>query len=407
MERYIKNGLEILFENAPKTPRTSVNFFFKVSNEEKYCGINALLARLFLQGTKKYSAVELSKEFENECIDITIKAKQDYMKASLTFMNEDFTKAMELFKEIMLNSTFEDYKKEIHKIKGEIISDLDNPKTKLTDAFLRGLYGKHPYSSGYSKTLEEIDNITMEDIVESAKNLFNSKKIISVVGDIENVENLLNYISDNFEFMKSSENDYKPESKFSLDKENNIWISKNDASQAQILQGWLVNSFNSEDYPKYVLLNNILGGSGLSSRLFVNMRDKQGLAYTVRSQYETLLYSGIFSLYIGTAPKNIEKSLEGFKIELTKIAENEPDEEELQGGRENISGRLKYFSQNNSQISSQEGYNYIMGLGLGYSKVFLEKLKNVTGHDVSNLAKKLLNSPKLTAIIAPDEYKLL
>lgn len=406
MENYNKNGIEILFEKAPKTPRTSINFFFKVSSKEKHSGINGLLARLLLQGTKKYSATELSKEFENECIDVTIKAKQDYFKASLTFMNEDFNKAMGLFKEIMLNSTFEDYKKEIHKIKGEIISDLDNPKTKLTDAFLEGLYKDHPYCLSHSRTLREIDNVTLEDIIEAKEKLFNSKKLISIVGDIEDDEKLLNYFETNFDFMKSNEDNFKFEEKYALEEEDNIWISKNDASQAQILQGWLVDSFKSEDYPKYILLNNILGGSGLSSRLFVNMRDKQGLAYTVRSQYETLLYSGVFSLYIGTAPKNIQKSLEGFKIEISKIAETAPDEEELKGARENISGRLKYFSQNNSQISSQEGYNFLMGLGLNYSEVFMEKLKNVTGEDVSNLAKKLLQKPKLTAIIAPDEYKI-
>ena len=406
MEKYTRNNIEILFENAPKTPRTSVNFFFKNGAEEKYCGINALLSRLLLQGTKKYSALELSKEFENECIDITIKAKQDYIKASVTFLNEDFYKAMDLFKEIILNSTFDDYEKEVHKIKGEIISDLDNPKTKLTDAFLRELYGKHPYSSGYTKTLEEIDLIKKEDIILAHKNLFNCKKLISIAGDFQDKEQLLSYFENNFDFMKNSDSEAMIEDMFSLKEDKDIWLTKNDASQAQILQGWLVETFNSEDYPKYVLLNNILGGSGLSSRLFVNMRDKQGLAYTVRSQYETLLHSGIFSLYIGTAPKNIQKSLEGFEIELTKIAQNVPDKKELQGARENISGRLKYFCQNNSQIASQEGYNCLMGLGLNYTNVFMEKINKVSGNDISEMAKKLLNSKKLTAIIAPDKYKL-
>ena len=134
-------------------------------------------------------------------------------------------------------------------------------------------------------------------------------------------------------------------------------ISKNDASQAQVIQGWIVDSFKSEMCAKYSLLNNILGSSGLSSRLFVNLRDKQGLAYNVRSQYETLLHSAIFNMYIGTTPKNIQKSLDGFKSELEKLALLPPDEVELKGAKENISGRMKYFTQNNSQIASVQGYN--------------------------------------------------
>ena len=184
-----------------------------------------------------------------------------------------------------------------------------------------------------------------------------------------------------------------------------VWLSKNDASQAQIIQGWLVDSFNSPMCAKIAVLNNILGSSGLSSRLFVNLRDKQGLAYNVRSQYETLLHSAVFSMYIGTAPKNIQKSLEGFKTELEKLANEKVSEKELKGAKENIAGRLKYFSQNNSQIAAINGYNYIMGLGLDYNTSFLKEVNNVTSDDVCNVAKILLNMPKVITIIAPDEYK--
>ena len=152
--------------------------------------------------------------------------------------------------------------------------------------------------------------------------------------------------------------------KLDINEDEIVKIVKNDASQAQIIQGWLVDSFNSPISAHLAVLNNILGSSGLSSRLFVNLRDKQGLAYTVRSQYETLAHSAIFNMYIGTAPINIQKSLDGFKQELQKLADVEPSEEEMQGAKENIQGRLKYFTQNNSQINAVQGYNYIMGLGL-------------------------------------------
>ena len=108
-------------------------------------------------------------------------------------------------------------------------------------------------------------------------------------------------------------------------------------------------------------------------------------------------------MYIGTTPKNIQKSLEGFEIELQKLASNPPDEKELQGAKENISGRYKYFSQNYSQISSRKGYDFMMGLGLNYDDLFLDDVNHVSAQDVSNMAQKLLSMPKLITIIAPDE----
>ena len=100
-----------------------------------------------------------------------------------------------------------------------------------------------------------------------------------------------------------------------------------------------------------------------------------------------------------------EKSLFGFKNELQKLADNPPDEKELMGAKENISGRLKYFTQNNSQICSLKGYNYIMGLGLNYSELFLDDIFKTSKEDVSDMAKKLLSMPFVSAIIAPEQYK--
>ena len=407
MEKYTRNGLDILIEHSPKTPRISVNFFFKNDKKEKFYGINALLVRLLLQGTATRSAVEISKEFENECIDISFKAKQDFIKASLTFLNEDFDKAMTLFKDLILNSTFDDFEKEVFKIKGEIVSDLDEPRTKLNDVFIRELFNEHPYSSTYTRILEDIGKISKEDIKEAHKMMLSGKKAIVYAGEYIDKEGLLSYFENNFQFMKSDKTTCEIEDIFDFKEAKTVWVTKNDASQAQILQGCLIDSFKSEDCAKISLLNNILGSSGLSSRLFVNLRDKQGLAYTVRSQYETMLHSAIFSMYIGTAPKNIQKSLDGFKDELKKLADNPPDDKELQGGKENISGRMKYFSQNNSQISALAGYNHIMDLGINREEKFLEEIKQVSAKDISDTAKKILSLPKLTVILAPDKYKTL
>ena len=408
MELYNRKNINILLQKENKTPRMSVNFFFKVNNQEKFAGVNSLLSRLLLQGTKKYSAEELALEFENNCIDISFSAKQDYIKASLVFLNEDFKKAMELLKDLLLNSTFDDFDKEVFKLKGEIVSDLDNPKFKLSDSFVKNIFKNHPYSTAHSVILENLDKIQKQDVIEAHKEMFNSQKAIVLVGDYENKEEILKFFEEEFPFMENFEQEDNIPNLFANDlaQDEVIWITKNDASQAQIIQGWIVDSFKSEFCAKLSVLNNILGSSGLSSRLFVNLRDKQGLAYTVRSQYETLLHSAIFNMYIGTSPNNIQKALDGFKDELQKLASSPPDEDELIGAKENIFGRSKYFSQNNRQICARKGYDFMMGLGIDYEDLFLDDIKNVTAQDVSNMAEKLLSMPKLVVILAPEEYKI-
>ena len=407
MELYNKNGINILLEDAPKTPRYSVQFIFKVSKNQKYFGINSLLARLLLQGTKKYTASELASLFEEECIDVTTKSKQDYTKISLTFLNEDFKKAMELVKDLITNSTFDDFEKEIYKIKGDITSDLDNPKIKMTDLFVKTIFKNHPYAETYTNILEALDKITKEDVINAHREMLNSAKAIVVVGDFNDKEEILSYFENNFDFMKTNNQEDEIQNIFSnnLEKDEYHWISKNDAKQAQIIQGCPIESFKSELCAKISVMNTILGSCGLSSRMFVNLRDKQGLAYNVRSQYDTMLHSAVFNMYIGTMPKNIKKSLEGFRIELEKLANEEVSDEELQGAKENISGKMKYFSQTNSQIASIQGYNFMMGLGLNYKELFLDDVYNVSKKDILFIASKILNTKKTTVIVAPEEYK--
>ncbi|MBQ7287415.1 MAG: insulinase family protein, partial [Candidatus Gastranaerophilales bacterium] len=267
MKHYNKNGIDILLKKTPKTPRISVCMFFKVNKKEKYYGVNSLLARLLLQGTKRYNAIQLNNEFENECNDISIKAKQDYIKASLVFLNEDFKKAIELLKELLVNSTFDDFDKEKFKIKGEIASDLDSPKLKMVDSFIKTIFKEHPYSSTHTKILEDIDKITKEDVIEAHKTMMSSSKTVVVVGDYLSDEQMLENLANEFSFLTTEEQKDEIENIFksNIKEDEFVWISKNDAAQAQIIQGWLVNSFNNTDYPKIAVLNNILGSSGLSS----------------------------------------------------------------------------------------------------------------------------------------------
>ena len=406
MQHILKNDIDIIFKEAKNTPRTAVCFYFAIDKPEKFSGSYGLFAKLLLQGTKSKTAEQLAFELEAKCIDVSIKAKQDYLKVSFLFLNEDFELAMQYAKDILLNSTFDDFEKELFKVKGEIKADLDVPRILASDTFVRNLFKGHYYSNTATKTLEEIDNIKKEDMFEIHKQILNSRKVVSIVGDISDINSTSDFFAQNFDFMKTNNSKseiIKLEELNFNEKTKIVKISKQDLNQAQVFQGWLVPNIDSEFYPKISLMNNILGASGLSSRLFVELRDKQGLAYTVRSSYETLSKSAVFSFYIATEPQNIKKSLDGFMSELEKLSKIPPSKEELEGGKENLIGKLEYFTQTNSQIASMEGYNYLMGLGLDYSERFAKTIYKITANDVSKAAELILNKKSLICALAPKE----
>lgn len=403
-----KNGIDIIFENVKNTPRTAVCLYFSIDEGEKYSGVYSLFSKLLLKGTKTRSAEELADVIESNGIEFSVKCKQDYLKVSALFLNEDFNLALDVARDILLNSTFDAFDKEVFKLRNEIISDLDSPQLKASDAFIEGIFEGHYYGNSCNKTLLELDKIQKQDVLDVLEQIMKSKKVISIAGDFPDEDKVVDYFTSNFDFMKTNVVTSKipdvTEFKGDNGKDRVVKIERNDARQAQVFQGFIVDTQYSGDYPKIAVMNNLLGSSGLSSRLFVELRDKQGLAYTVRTSLEALKHSSLFFFYIGTEPRNIEKSLDGFKKEVQKLIDTPPSDVEINGAKENILGRLEYFSQTNMQIASIFGYDYIMGLGLDYEEKYKAKLLKVSGEDVSKMAAKYLQNTSMVSVLAPKEF---
>ena len=178
-------------------------------------------------------------------------------------------------------------------------------------------------------------------------------------------------------------------------------IIKPDANQAQILQGWRVPTIGDKDYPVIMLLNVILGASGLSSRLFLELREKKGLAYTVRTAYETHKKSAVFSIYIGTEPGNIETSINGFKEEIEKIKNIPVGEEELHNAKNNLIGKQQFISETNAQQANMMAYYSIMGKPFDYQKQVIEKLRAVTSEQLQACANKYFTDDYVLSVLKP------
>ncbi|MCD8024591.1 MAG: insulinase family protein [Candidatus Gastranaerophilales bacterium] len=398
------NNINVLFENIEDTPRSAIYLYFATDKKMPYEGCHVLLGNLLLQGTDKKTAEEIALELENLGIEVTVDSRCDFLKVSILCLNEDIAPALEIVNDFMINANFMTFNKEVYKFKGETLSSLDSPVTKASDRFYREIFKNHRYGSTNTKILETIDDMKVEHVREYYKNLLSGNKVISICADVKDEDAFLNLVTSKLKFMANSAN-AEIQKEPVQHSEGLIKITKEDAKQAQIFQGWITEGIGSEDCAKLNILNNVLGGAGLSSRLFVELRDKRGLAYTVRSSYKTLRHGAYFALYIGTEPSNIKKSLEGFKTEIERVIKEPPEQEELRGAIENYTGKYKYFyTQTNAQIASSNGWNYINGAGLDYNEKLIEQIKKITQEDIIEVTKKYLLKAPTTVVLAPGEY---
>jgi predicted Zn-dependent peptidase len=327
--------------------------------------------------------------------------KYDYLRFRFVSLNEDFELALSILSDIIINSTFEEFEKEKTKLKGEILAELDSAKVKVSDLFTKTVYKEHFYGHSYTTILEEIDNVSLEDVRTAYFNILNnSKKTLVLVGDIEQDKaiDLLNKYLQNLPAPVETETALSIPQNITQEYVEHI---KEDAQQAQIIQGWRVPTINTEDYPRLLLLNVILGASGLSSRLFLELREKKGLAYTVRSSYETYLKSAVFSIYIGTEPSNIQTSIDGFKEEIEKIKNILISEEELNNAKNNIIGKQQFVTETNSQQANLMAYYSITDRPYNYQNSIIEALRNVTAEELKECANKYFTDDYILAILKP------
>ena len=397
----LKNNIEFFYKRNLDTPRAALCLNFALPDFEAAPGVNSLVARLLFKGTKTKSAEVIADEFDKNGIDFTVEMKQDYLRFRFLCLNEDFEKAIELVTDLVKNSTFECFDTEVAKLQGEIVAELDSPRGKALDNYCKNLFENHYYGYTNTKILENLENITKDQVVNAYQNILNNgKKILTFVGDLD-FEKAFKLLDENFGDLPNSNQKSSCKAPIALNDKKEVEILKPDANQAHIIKGWRVDSLNGEDYPALILLNVILGASGLSSRLFLELRDKKGLAYVVRSSYDTFALGASFSIYIATEPKNIEVSLRGFEEEIEKIKKILVSEEELENAKNNILGKWAFTFETNSQQACNYAHYGILGLGFDFNEITKEKVKSVTAEQIKACANKYFNDKFVTSILKP------
>ena len=393
----LTNKIRACFKKNENTPRVALTLNFTITNAEKNAGEYTMMNRLLLKGTKKYTSEELSSILDENAIELSSEMKSDYLRFRFVCLNEDFELALSILQDIILNTTFQEFEKERQMLKGELMAELDSAKVKVSDLFTKTIYKNHFYGNSYTKILDEIDNVKQEDVINSYKQILNnSRKTLALVGDVDEklVEKYLGELPASIEIESEIPTPKALAQEYSE-------IIKPDANQAQILQGWRVPTIGDKDYPTIMLLNVILGASGLSSRLFLELREKKGLAYTVRTAYETHKKSAVFSIYIGTEPSNIETSINGFKEEIEKIKNIPVGEEELHNAKNNLIGKQQFISETNAQQANMMAYYSIMGKPFEYQKEIIAQLKAVTSEQLQECANKYFTDDYVLSIIKP------
>jgi predicted Zn-dependent peptidase len=283
-----------------------------------------------------------------------------------------------------------------------IRSQQEQPFNVAFNELREAIYQDHPYGLSVLGTEETVAQLTRADLQQYHQTYFRPDNlVISLSGRIKQEEAIT--------LVESVFGDWQvpnvtlPQRKLPLLTVNPCQKAiAQETQQSIIMLGYLAAAVHNEDYPVLKLLSTYLG-NGLSSRLFVELREKRGLAYDVSAFYPTRLDSAPFVAYIGTAPENTAIAIEGLQTEIERLSQIKLTEAELEGAKNKLLGQYALGKQTNGEIAHIFGWYESLGLGIEFDRHFQEAVAKVTPEQAQTIAQRYLTQPYIS-LVGPNLY---
>ena len=404
----LSNGIVVLVTENPTVDIIAARCFFaggeRVQTASK-SGLTHLAASLMTRGTERYSSLEIAEQVESIGASLGTECSSDYFLLSLKTISSDFHDMLMLGSEILRSPSYPDSEIDLERrlTIQAIRSQQERPFTIAYDCLQHLMYGDHPYGFSSLGTEATVSQLTRNDLVNFHQTYLRpDQMVVSIAGKISS-EQALSLVSEAFGDWKSPNQPpviSTPTPQF----QPLLVTNEQDTQQAIVMIGYPAPSVSSPDYAALKMISTYLG-NGLSSRLFVELREKRGLAYEVSAFYPTRLEASQFVAYMGTASQNTGTALEGLRHECERLATVTITEDELAICKSKLLGQYALGKQTNGQIAQVYGWYEVMGLGLEFDRQFVETIESVTRSDVQNAAQKYFATPAISVVGSAEALK--
>ncbi|NJK70206.1 MAG: insulinase family protein [Microcoleus sp. SU_5_3] len=401
----LDNGIVVLAAENPAADIIAARIFLRAGSrwvQPEQAGLCHLLSAVMTKGTDRLSSLEIAERVESVGARLSADTTTDYFLVSLKTVSADFTDMLELASELMRSPTFPEAEVELERriAISAIRSQQEQPFAIAFEQLRHAMYQEHPYAFSPLGTEATMSNLTRTDLEQFHKTYFRPDNVvISVAGRIPTEETVA-LIDRIFGDWKVPETPLPTLTLPTITPYPKSALKPQETQQSVIMLGYLAPAVKDAGYAALKLLNTYLG-NGLSSRLFVELREKRGLAYDVSALYATRLDAAQFVVYMGTAPENTTTAFDGLRTEVDRLANIELDEEELQACKNKMLGQYALGKQTNSQIAQVVGWYETLGLGIKFDEQFQAEIAAVTAAEAREAAQKYFIEPYIS-LVGPE-----
>lgn len=400
----LKNGLRVVMEEIPTSRSVSFGIWVKNGSrneDDLNNGVSHFIEHMLFKGTDRFDAKAIAEQFDAIGGNVNAFTSKEYTCYYAKVLDEHLPIAVDVLSDMFFHSKFdsEELAKEKNVILEEISMYEDTPDDMVHDLISLAAYGDHPLAYpilGTEEKLNAMDQTTLRDFMKERYTIENT--VISLAGNIdaEHIMELLEKYFGSFdlhgEVKEVSEPVFKGE----------LLFHKKKTEQNHICLAFPGCSIHDNKQYAMALINNAIGG-GMSSRLFQEIREKRGLAYSVYSYHSAHADSGLFTIYAGTAPKQTKEVMELTIALLKDLAVNGLSEEELRKGKEQLKGSLILSLEGTGSRMNRNGKNELMVGKHQTLDQMIEKIENVTMDDINVVLDRMFAVPYALAMVGASD----
>ncbi len=406
ISRKLTNGMTVTLAPDNSNPVVSVKIVHlggKRYETRETEGIMNFVTQMLPKGAGDLSEFEISKRIEDMGGRLSGFSGYDSFGLSTSFFSRYLENGLKLLETIYKTPSFspEIMERERQLIINRIKTEPDRPVQYAINRLNRAVYEKHPYGFDKEGTLETVAKFSNKDLMDCYRKYSTpSNTVISMVGAFDPEKTLK--ILDNLFGVVPPEPFKAPtvseETPIEKPRDETILIPR---AKAHIAMGFkAVTMMDPDRYPLEVL-NNLLSGQG--GKLFLQLRDKESLAYTVASFIRPNLQPGMFGFYIACDAPKVDRALSGLLKEIDKIRSETISEKDVKNAVNNLIGHHEINLQSSWSRAENYGLNTLYGLGWNYEEEYVKKISEVTPADVLRVAQKYLNPQKRVVVkILPE-----
>jgi predicted Zn-dependent peptidase len=369
----------------------------KESDDEH--GLVHLIEHMLFKGTKHRKAFHILSRLEDVGGELNAYTTKEETAVYASFLAHHYERAIELISDVISNSVFpiKEIENEKEVIIEEINSYKDNPGELIFDEFEEIIFKDQPIGRNILGKPETVRLFTREKVMSFIRNNYNTDQMVFCsVGNISNTK-LLTLFKKYFSAVPEKRTEKKPARELIYIPSHNV--REMNTWQCHCITGNIAYNLKDNRRMGMFLINNILGGQGLNSRLNMSLREKNGLAYNVESNYNPYCETGVFSVYFGTDKQNLEKSIDITERELNKLRTTRLGPVQLSKARNQIKGYLARGYENYESLMLSLGKSMMVFNTIETLEDQYKRIDFLTSSELLETANDIFDKSKLSTLI--------